>query len=188
MIPLEEIKKDLKKHLSPKRYEHTLGVEYTASCLAMKYGADLEKARLAGLLHDCAKYLSSEDQLKTCQKYHIPVSDYERKNPALLHAKLGACFAAEKYGVHDPEILSAITWHTTGCPAMSLLDQIIFIADYMEPNRDQAEDLEQVRALAFEDISACLLLILKDTITYLGNKQCVIDPMTRKTFEYFEGR
>ena len=80
MIPLEEIKKDLKKHLSPKRYEHTLGVEYTASCLAMKYGADLEKARLAGLLHDCAKYLSSEDQLKTCQKYHIPVSDYERKN------------------------------------------------------------------------------------------------------------
>ena len=119
MMSIQKIKEDLKKKLSSKRYEHTMGVEYTSTCLAMRYGADIEKARLAGLLHDCAKYLSSG----------IPVSAYERKNPELLHAKLGACFANELYGVTDPEILSAIIWHTTGCPEMSLLDKIVFIAD-----------------------------------------------------------
>ena len=89
----EEIKKDLKNLLSEKRYEHTLGVEYTSACLAMRYGADMEKAALAGLLHDCAKYLSGEQKISWCRQYGMPVSEYEQKNPELLHAKLGACFA-----------------------------------------------------------------------------------------------
>lgn len=182
----EEIKRDLKKILSGKRYEHTLGVEYTASCLAMRYGADMEKARMAGLLHDCAKSISSEDKLEYCKKYGMPVSEYEQKNPELLHAKLGACFANTKYGVSDPEILSAITWHTTGKPDMSLLDKIVFIADYMEPNRNQATDLPEVRKLAFQDLDQCLFLILKDTIAYLAGKKCVTDPMTQKTYEYYQ--
>ena len=186
MMSIQKIKEDLKKKLSPKRYEHTMGVEYTSACLAMRYGADMEKARIAGLLHDCAKYLSSEDKLSTCKKYGIPVSDYERKNPELLHAKLGACFANELYGVNDPEILSAIIWHTTGCPEMSLLDKIVFVADYMEANRNQAEDLPEVRALAFKDLDACLLLILEDTIAYLARKKSVTDPMTQKTFDYYK--
>ena len=159
MMSIQKIKEDLKKKLSSKRYEHTMGVEYTSTCLAMRYGADIEKARLAGLLHDCAKYLSSEEKLSECERYGIPVSAYERKNPELLHAKLGACFANELYGVIDPEILSAIIWHTTGCPEMSLLDKIVFIADYMEANRNQAEDLPEVRALAFKDLDACLCVL-----------------------------
>ena len=141
MMPIQKIKENLKKKLSSKRYEHTIGVEYTSTCLAMRYGVDIEKARIAGLLHDCAKYLSSEDKISKCESYGIPVSDYERKNPELLHAKLGACFANEIYGVTDSEILSAIIWHTTGCPDMSLLDKIVFIADYIEANRDKAEDI-----------------------------------------------
>lgn len=182
----EDIKKDLKKVLSGKRYEHTLGVEYTASCLAMCYDADMEKARMAGLLHDCAKSLSSKDKLVYCKKFGMPVSEYEKKNPELLHAKLGACFANTKYGISDPEILSAITWHTTGKPDMSLLDKIVFIADYMEPNRNQAPDLAEVRRLAFEDLDQCLFLILKDTIEYLAGKKSVTDPMTQRTYEYYK--
>ena len=73
----EEIKKDLKNLLSEKRFEHTLGVEYTSACLAMRYGADMEKARMAGLLHDCAKYLSAEDKISCSKKYGMPISDYE---------------------------------------------------------------------------------------------------------------
>ena len=181
-------KENLKKKLSSKRYEHTIGVEYTSTCLAMRYGVDIEKARIAGLLHDCAKYLSSEDKISKCESYGIPVSDYERKNPELLHAKLGACFANEIYGVTDSEILSAIIWHTTGCPDMSLLDKIVFIADYIEANRDKAEDLPKVRELAFKDIDACLLLILEDTIAYLARKKSVTDPMTQKTYDYYKER
>ena len=165
MMPIQKIKENLKKKLSSKRYEHTIGVEYTSTCLAMRYGVDIEKARIAGLLHDCAKYLSSEDKISKCESYGIPVSDYE-----LLHAKLGACFANEIYGVTDSEILSAIIWHTTGCPDMSLLDKIVFIADYIEANRDKAEDLPKVRELAFKDIDACLLL------------------MTQKTYDYYKER
>ena len=81
MMPIQKIKENLKKKLSSKRYEHTIGVEYTSTCLAMRYGVDIEKARIAGLLHDCAKYLSSEDKISKCESYGIPVSDYERKNP-----------------------------------------------------------------------------------------------------------
>ena len=124
MMSIQKIKEDLKKKLSSKRYEHTMGVEYTSTCLAMRYGADIEKARLAGLLHDCAKYLSSEEKLSECERYGIPVSAYERKNPELLHAKLGACFANELYGVTDPEILSAIIWHTTGCPEIIVANKL----------------------------------------------------------------
>ena len=185
---IQKIKENLKKKLSSKRYEHTIGVEYTSTCLAMRYGVDIEKARIAGLLHDCAKYLSSEDKISKCESYGIPVSDYERKNPELLHAKLGACFANEIYGVTDSEILSAIIWHTTGCPDMSLLDKIVFIADYIEANRDKAEDLPKVRELAFKDIDACLLLILEDTIAYLARKKSVTDPMTQKTYDYYKER
>ncbi|MCD8018330.1 MAG: bis(5'-nucleosyl)-tetraphosphatase (symmetrical) YqeK [Clostridiales bacterium] len=182
----EEIKKDLKKLLSEKRYEHTLGVEYTAACLAIRYGADMDKAALAGLLHDCAKYLSADDKIRYSKRFGMPISEYERKNPELLHAKLGACFAHAKYGVSDPEILSAITWHTTGKPNMSLMDKILYIADYIEPNRCQASNLKEVRALAFRDIDECLCLILKDSVKYLATKKSTIDPTTRKTWEYYK--
>ena len=166
----EEIRKDLKNLLSEKRFEHTLGVEYTSACLAMRYGADMEKARMAGLLHDCAKYLSAEDKIAYSKRYGMPISKYEKKNPELLHAKLGACFANVKYGIADPEILSAITWHTTGKPDMSLLDKIVYVADYLEPNRNQAPNLAEVRELAFKDLDECLCQILEDSIKYLSNK------------------
>ncbi len=186
IMTITEIKKSLEKVLSSKRYEHTLGVEYTASCLAMRHGADLEKARIAGLLHDCAKYLSSDQKIESARKYGMFVSEYEKKNPELLHAKLGACFAHDVYGIEDPEILSAITWHTTGKPDMALLDKIIYIADYIEPNRNQAPNLRTVRKLAFSDLDQCLYQILEDSVIYLAHKKSVTDPMTEQTYQYYK--
>ena len=145
----------------------------------------MEKARMAGLLHDCAKYLSADDKIAYSKRFGMPMSKYEKKNPELLHAKLGACFAHTKYGVTDPEILSAITWHTTGKPDMSLLDKIVYVADYLEPNRNQAPNLHEVRELAFWDLDECLCQILEDSIKYLSNKKSTTDPMTMRTWEYY---
>lgn len=185
MYTREEMKVVLKSKMTQKRYEHTLGVEYTCACLAMRYGIDMEKAMTAGLLHDCAKHLLSEKKLQKCKKYNLPVQEFERKNPELLHAKLGAYFAEHKYGVKDLEILSAITWHTTGRPAMTMLDKIVYIADYIEPNRNQAPNLSIVRELAFKDIDLCLLTILQDSLDYLDKKKAAVDPMTKETYDYY---
>ena len=100
---LRKIRKAVQKAQDAKRFEHTLGVEYTAAALAMRYGSDIDSARAAGLLHDCAKCLSDEKRLSICRKNHIPVTEVERKNPFLLHAKAGAYLAREKYGIKDPE-------------------------------------------------------------------------------------
>lgn len=185
MYTREEMKVALKSKMTEKRYEHTLGVEYTCACLAMRYGIDMEKAMTAGLLHDCAKHLLPEKKLQKCKKYNLPVQEFERKNPELLHAKLGAYFAEHKYGVKDLEILSAITWHTTGRPAMTMLDKIVYIADYIEPNRNQAPNLSIVRELAFKDIDLCLLTILQDSLDYLDKKKAAVDPMTKETYDYY---
>ncbi len=183
---LKKIKKQLKKELDKNRYQHTLGVMYTASCLAMRYGSDMEKAMLAGLLHDCAKCIPSDRQIHLCEKHRIPIREVERKNPHLLHAKLGAYLAKTEYGVKDPQILHAIEVHTTGEPGMGLLDKILFVADYMEPHRDKAPDLPKVRALAFTDLDGTVRQILYDTIHYLNQKRGSVDSRTYDTYQYYE--
>jgi predicted HD superfamily hydrolase involved in NAD metabolism len=181
----EEICERLQKKLTEKRYQHSIGVEYTAACLAMRYQADLKAARTAGLLHDCAKCIPTDEKLKRARKFKLPVNDSEAANPDLLHGKLGAYYAKEKYGINDPEILSAITWHTTGKPDMSLLDKIIFVADYIEPNRKMIFELPEIRQEAFTDLDACVLHILKNTLHYLKDETVVIDEMTRKTYDFY---
>lgn len=182
---LHTIQKKMKEVLDGSRYNHTIGVMDTAACLAMRYGADLEKAMTAGLLHDCAKCISNDEKLRLCKMYHLEVSASENANPGLLHAKLGAYLAHRIYGVSDPEILDAIAVHTTGRPAMTLLDKIIYIADFIEPGRDQAPNLSDVRALAFTDLDACLNRILVDTLTYLKKRGGTIDPATEATCLYY---
>ena len=183
---IEKISKKLMKELDEDRYRHTQGVMYTSAALAMRYGADLKKALLAGLLHDCAKCIPGHTKIKMCEKYNLEISEIERKNPSLLHAKLGAYLAKDKYGIEDEEILRSIESHTTGRPKMSLLDKIIYIADYIEPGRDIAPNLPEVRALAFIDIDACLYRILEDTLSYLAEKGATVDPATEETFLYYK--
>ena len=150
-----------------KRYFHTLGVAFTAASMAMRYGENVAQAQTAGLLHDCAKCLSDEKLLSICSKNHLEVTDVERRNPYLLHGKVGAYLGQKDYQIDDPDILNAITYHTTGRPGMSTLEKIIFIADYIEPGRNKALHLEEIRKLAFEDLDKTMLKILGDTLDYL---------------------
>lgn len=183
---LKKIKKQLKGELDKNRYQHTLGVMYTASCLAMRYGGDMQEAMLAGLLHDCAKCIPADRQIHLCEKNHIPIREVEQKNPHLLHAKLGAFLAKTEYGIKDKTILHAIEVHTTGVPNMGLLDKILFVADYIEPHRDKAPNLTEVRRLAFEDINEAVLRILYDTIHYLDQRKGPVDPTTHDTYQFYK--
>lgn len=181
----QKIKKELSKELDSKRYEHTLGVAYTASCLAMRYDYDITKAYIAGLLHDCAKCMSHNERINYCKKNNLEVTEIEKTNPSLLHAKVGADLSKRKYGIEDEEICSAVRYHTTGRPNMTLLEKIIFIADYMEPHREEVEDLPIVRKQVFVNIDQTLCTILKDTLVYLETSGKEIDSMTEKTYEYY---
>ena len=185
VIELKKIRKAMEKSLDSKRYEHTLGVEYTAAALAMRYGASIQDAQLAGLLHDCAKCLSDEKRLSICEKHNISISEYERRNPSLLHAKVGSFLAMEEYEITDSDVIHAILNHTTGRPGMSLLEKIIFVADYIEPGRDKAANLSEIRQMAFVDLDNALLRILRDTLKYLESTGAETDPMTRRTYDYY---
>lgn len=181
-----EIEKKLVKKLKPSRYTHTIGVAYTAASLAMAHGFPMDLAFIAGLLHDCAKYMSPDELHDFCVKKNIPISPAEEKSPQLLHAKAGAYLAEHEYGIKDPEILHAITVHTTGMPGMSLLDEILFTADYIEPNRDKAKRLTEIRQCAFMDFHLAIQMILSDTIDYLKQTGKDIDETTYKTYEYYK--
>lgn len=183
---LQKITKKLKKYLDEDRLWHTLGVMHTAAAMAMVYHEDMEKAQLAGLLHDCAKCIPSKKKIKLCNENHIPVSSFEKEHPFLLHGKVGAWIAEEKCGVKDREILEAITWHTTGKPEMSVLEKIIYIADYIEPARDKAPRLKEIRALAFQDLDRCMYEILKDSLEYLNTHPEDLDPTTEKAYDYYK--
>lgn len=185
-INIRDLKKEMKKEMDDSRYEHTLGVMYTCASLAMRYEYDIEKAMLAGLMHDCAKCMPNAKKLKAAEKYHLEITDLERKNPFMLHAKLGAYLAQKKYDIDDQEILDSIRWHTTGRPDMTLLDKIVYIADYIEPKRDKAPNLAVIRRLAFEDLDQALLKILEDTLNYLDDSTDDIDAMTKMTYDFYK--
>ena len=178
-------KKTLRKYLDRDRFEHSEGVMYTAAAMAMRYGENLEKAQIAGILHDCAKCIPDNKKLKICEKNHIEITEAEKCSPFLLHAKVGAYIAKEKYDIEDAEILDAIACHTTGKPAMTLLDKIIYISDYIEPMRSKASNLEEVRKMAFVDLDETLFKILSDTLVYLEKSSKKMDPMTMQTYEYY---
>ena len=188
MHEIEKYRKKLKRHIEKDRYRHTLGVMYTAASLAMAYGYDRKKAMTAGLLHDCAKSMPHEKKIELCEKHHVPITDIEYENPFLLHAKAGAVIARKKYDIEDEEILHAIAVHTTGVPAMSTLDMILFIADYIEPGRDKAQNLPQIRQMAFQSLEHTVEKILYDTLHYLNEKSGRIDPATELTYEYYKNR
>ncbi|MGN0168800.1 MAG: bis(5'-nucleosyl)-tetraphosphatase (symmetrical) YqeK [Acetatifactor sp.] len=183
---MRQLSKAMKKVQDSRRYEHTLGVAYTATALAMRYNAPLKEAQMAGMLHDCAKCLSDEKRLSICEKHRISVTEVERRNPFLLHAKVGAYLAEKKYGVRNQDVLNAIRYHTTGRENMSLLEKIVFVADYIEPGRKQAPNLQEIRQLAFMDIDRAMLRILEDTVHYLNGGSGEIDPATEVTLSFYK--
>lgn len=189
-IDIKKLRRAMEKAQTESRYEHTLGVTYTAAALAMCYDYSLHSAEVAGLLHDCAKCMDSSKLIQICEKHNLPINDTERKNPSkLLHAKAGSFIAMDTYGITDTDIINAILNHTTGRPNMSLLEKIIFVADYIEPNRVEAPNLSAIRKAAFSDLNKALLMILNDTLIYLNKSEAEhIDPMTQKAYEYYKAK
>ncbi len=186
MEDMKDISKKLQKILKPERFEHTIGVMYTAAALAMKYDVDIEQAMYAGLLHDCGKHCSAKDQMKLCKEYNIKLTESELEMPALIHAKLGAYLAEHKYKVKSPEILDAIRYHTTGREEMTMLEKIIYIADYIEPKRKMIPALPKVRVAAFTNIDEAVYICAGSTISFLEGTNRPIDTLTIKTYEYYK--
>lgn len=155
-IFIQNLTKKISLTLSPKRMSHSIGVSKAADDLALRYGADPVKARIAGLLHDCARELPNNTLLQYAKSFGILVTDVEQANPALLHGSVGAYLAHREYGVSDEEILGSIYWHTTGRSCMTVLEKIIFLADYIEENR-HFPGVELLRRLAKTDLNKAVL-------------------------------
>ena len=184
-LSMKKLRRAICKVQNAKRYEHTLGVEYTAAALAMRYGANVNDAMLAGLLHDCAKCLSDKKLIEICEKHQLPMTETERKLPFLLHGKVGGYLAEKKYGIQNREVIDAIVNHTTGRKGMSLLEKIVFVADYIEPGRKHAANLEELRQLAFQNLDKALLRILEGTLAHLKSSGYAIDPRTEETWNHY---
>ena len=169
-LPLRTLRPVALSYLKHKRIPHVLGTEQEAIRLAERYGADVEKARVAALLHDCTKRLDMEEQLALCRQYGIRLDALEQQALKLLHAKTGAAIARDVFGVDD-EIYRAIWWHTTGHAGMTLLEKIMYLADYIEPSRD-FPGVDKLRAVCYNDLDEGLLMGLEMTIeemTSMGN-------------------
>ncbi len=178
MLEIEKIDKTLVQLLSERRYHHSLGVAETALKLAKRYGANEEKAYLAGLVHDCAKEIPAEESIRLLQNdYGIKPDGMSMRNPRLLHGILGASIAQSRFGIYDPEILDAIRYHTTGKAGMGLLSCIVYIADFIEPNRAY-RDVEYLRELTFKNLKEGMLFAVDFTIKDLVDKGRTIHPDT----------
>jgi len=162
----EQIEEYLKENLSENRYKHSLSVRDTASLLAIKYGEDEFKARLAGLVHDCAKNMEPKEMMEIIYKSGYNVDVVCKNNPELLHGLAGAIRAKELMGIYDEDILNSVTYHTTGRKGMSLLEKIIYIADYVEPLRS-FPGVDKLRETVSKDLDEGLLLSFNNTINYV---------------------
>lgn len=181
MLSIEKIKEDLKKNLKKSRYEHSLRVATTAKTLAKIYGEDMEKAYLAGLIHDCAKYEKGEKY--AADLYGVKLPDSIRKNESLIHSYVGPFKAKADYKVDDKEILDAISAHTTGKIPMTTLDLIIFVSDLIEPGRD-FKGLDEIRSASYEDLITAAIMKLDMNIEFLIKKKVPIEISTIETRNY----
>lgn len=181
-----QIRDRVRQDLSPERFEHTLGVAYTAACMGMIWGQDPLECELAGLLHDCAKSFTHEELIRDCGEAGITLSEDELLSPQIIHSIYGAWLVESRYGITDDNIINAVRYHTTGRISMSLLEKIIFISDFIEPLRTKASCLKEARNLAFRDIDRCMYLILMDTFEYLDSAGKHIEKNTVEAYNYFK--
>lgn len=172
----EKIIDYIKQNLSDFRFKHTMGVAVTAKHLAEQNGEDTEDAYIAGLLHDCAKEIPYYDMLALLEKYNLKPDTLTKSSAALLHGPLGACIAKDLFGVSD-KIFDAITYHTTGKANMDMLTKIVYIADFIEPNRT-FDGAEITRKIAFENIDEAVIRACGIVIVHTVNKGGIIHPDT----------
>ena len=184
------IENKLQQSLQPKRYIHTLGVAYMSASLAMCYGVNHKDALIAGLLHDCAKNLPEDKMLKACLRLEIPLSECEKSIPELIHAAYGSYLARKEFGITQEDILLAVRNHTLGRPDMTVLEQIVYIADYMEPGRNHptTPSLDELRKIAFQSLDEATYLVSKNSIHYFETTGKAADPMTYRVYEYYKNK
>ena len=173
------IEKTLEKVLSKERFYHTIGVRDCAVELAQRYGLDIKKAELAGLLHDCAKCMTQEELRCFIEKNCPNVDENELKNYKTLHAPVGEKLAFEKFEINDPEILSAIRWHTLGKVNMTTFEKIIFLADKIEKNTRDKKYREEIIKILDENegefgLDLALFRCFKETIKSLVERELYI--------------
>ena len=185
-LPLEQLRPVALSCLNHRRIPHVLGTEQEAVRLAERWGADADKARRAALLHDCTKKLNLPEQLALAERFQVPLDEMERREIKLLHAKTGAGVAEAVFGT-DGEITNAIRWHTTGRGNMTLLEKVIYLADYIEPNRD-FPGVEELRRACYEDLDAGLLLGLEMTIGEMEGRNAPIHPKTLEARDALKGQ
>lgn len=169
-----------------KRLAHIRGTEETAVALAKFWGVDQEKASRAAVLHDCTKYWELEEQVACCRKYGIPLDDLERQSTKLLHSKTGAAMAKHVFGEPD-DVYEAIFCHTTGKPGMTTFDKILYLADYMEPNRD-FDGVEELRRLVWEDLDRAMVLGLEMSVEELKERGVPVHQNTQAALDELKGR
>ena len=181
-LPMEQLEPIVIRLLNPNRVKHVLGCRDTAVDLAKHWGADETDAARAGILHDITKAIDGPLQLTLCEAYGKILSDFSRRYPKTLHALTGSLVAGRIFGENEA-VVSAIEHHTTGKADMSLLEKIIYVADYMEPNRD-FPGVEKLRALAYSDITAALKLGLEMTLEHLNRQGNEVSPESREALTW----
>ena len=185
-LTLNQMEEKLKNTLSARRYDHSIGVMEAAVKMAEYFGADVEEARIAGLLHDCAKEIEKDEALKMCDELGIFIDEEKRLQKGLLHADLGAEIMKREYGIDDDEIYSAVKCHTMGKNDMSMLDKILYLADFIEVNRRDFEGLSELRKVCFEDLDVAMLMAINLSISFVISKGKTLHKQTTDTKLYFE--
>jgi predicted HD superfamily hydrolase involved in NAD metabolism len=169
------------------RYAHTLRVARLAARLASAHGADPASARTAGMLHDLARLYGGQRLIAECEARALPIDAFERRNPVVLHARLGAELAREQFGVTDETTLDAIRRHTVAASTMTRLDAVLYLADALEPGRDFA-GRESLETLAFHDLDGAMAALLRSTLDYLRARGLEAAPQTSAALSTYEAR
>ena len=181
-LPMDQLEQVVISLLNPNRVAHVLGCRDTAVKLAKHWGANETDAARAGILHDITKAIDGPLQLTLCEAYGKILNDFSRKYPKTLHALTGSLVAKRIFGENEA-VVSAIEHHTTGKADMSLLEKIIYVADYMEPNRD-FPGVEKLRELAYSDMDAALKLGLEMTLEHLKRQGAEVSPESREALAF----
>ena len=181
-----EALKIVKEQLTEHRYQHTLGVMETAITLAKQYGADIKKAELAAIFHDYAKFRPKDEMKEIIVSQGFP-QDLLAYNAELWHAPVGTYLVEKEVGITDREVLDAIRYHTSGRPKMSLLEKVIYLADYIEPGR-HFPGVEEVREIAKENLDEALIKAVQNTILFLMKKKQTVYPDSFYTYNDLVGK
>ena len=176
-MKIDTMRIKLKKMLSEERWRHSINTSQIAYDLASKYGADPNKAEIAGLLHDCAKDIEFNELIKIVEKNKIQVDDIIKKIPKLFHPLVGEFIAKKEFNIQDSNILRAIKLHSTGADKMSTLDKIIYLSDKIEPLRNM-EGIEKARKMANKNLDKAVLMVLDKGLLYLIRRGLLIYPIT----------